>query len=60
MHTENSWKSLGMSSKFSQSVQQSGYCRYKKVNKCEHMTYSARENNITCKAIWWMAKVQAV
>jgi hypothetical protein len=24
------------------------------------MTYSARENNITCKAIWWMAKVQAV
>jgi hypothetical protein len=24
------------------------------------MTYSARGNNITCKAIWWMAKVQAV
>jgi hypothetical protein len=24
------------------------------------MMYSARENNITCKAIWWMAKVQAV
>jgi hypothetical protein len=24
------------------------------------MTYSARGNNITCKAIWWMTKVQAV
>jgi hypothetical protein len=60
MHTKNSWKSPGISSKFSQSEQQSEYCRYKKVNKREHMTYSARENNITCKAIWWMAKVQAV
>jgi hypothetical protein len=49
-----------MSSKFSQSEQQSKCCRYKKVNKREHMTYSARENNITIKAIWWMAKVQAV
>jgi hypothetical protein len=45
-----------MSSKFSQSEQQSECCRYKKVNKCEHMTYSARENNITCKAIWWKAE----
>jgi predicted GH43/DUF377 family glycosyl hydrolase len=49
-----------MSSKFSKSEQHSECCRYKKVNKREHMTYSARENNITCKAIWWMAKVQAV
>jgi putative component of membrane protein insertase Oxa1/YidC/SpoIIIJ protein YidD len=24
------------------------------------MTYSARENHITCKAILWMAKVQAL
>jgi hypothetical protein len=48
-----------MSSKFSQSEQQYGYCRCKKVNKREHMMYSAGENNITCKAIWWMAKVQA-
>jgi hypothetical protein len=24
------------------------------------MTYSAIENNIACKAIWWMAKVQEV
>jgi hypothetical protein len=29
-------------------------------NKREHMTYSAIDNNITCKAIWWMAKVQAI
>jgi predicted GH43/DUF377 family glycosyl hydrolase len=49
-----------MSSKFSQFEQQSECCRYKKVNKHEHMTYSAREKNITCKAIRWMAKVQAV
>jgi hypothetical protein len=49
-----------MSSKFSQSEQQSECCRYKKVNKREHMTYSARGNNITCKGIWWIAKVQAV
>jgi predicted GH43/DUF377 family glycosyl hydrolase len=38
----------------------SRYCRCMKVNKREYMTYSARENNITCKAIWWMARVQAV
>jgi predicted GH43/DUF377 family glycosyl hydrolase len=47
-----------MSSKFSSLS--SIPSRYKKINKREHMTYSARENNITCKAIWWMAKVQAV
>jgi hypothetical protein len=47
-----------MSSKFSQSEKQSECFRYKKVNKREHMTYSARGNNITGKAIWWMAKVQ--
>jgi hypothetical protein len=56
----NSWKSPVMSSKFSQSEQQSRYCRCKRINKREHMTYSARENNITCKAIWLMVKVQAV
>jgi hypothetical protein len=26
------------------------------VNK--HVAYSARGNNITCKAVWWVAKVQ--
>jgi hypothetical protein len=30
------------------------------ANKREHISYSARENNITCKAIWWMVKVQAL
>jgi hypothetical protein len=38
----------------------SGYCRCKRINKREHISYSARENNITCKAILWMAKVQAL
>jgi hypothetical protein len=45
---------------FSQSEQHSEYCRYKKINKREHMTYSAGGNNIPCKAVWWMVKVQAV
>jgi hypothetical protein len=40
--------------------QQSEYCRYKKINKREHVTYSTRGNNITCKATWWVTKAQAV